>query len=129
MSDSKEDVKAQATDLVGAGSLPVESGPGETNDMKTQERETEIKPVAGEGGESELEKELIRELAAADNEIEAATQAKKEEENGKMTEMLKESDSDREEKVVKDAVKQITFYLSDSNLPYDKVRRAREKAA
>jgi hypothetical protein len=97
--------------------------------MKTQERANEVKPANGEEGESELERELMRELAAADNEIEAATQAKKEEENGKMTEMLKESDSDREEKVVKDAVKQITFYLSDSNLPYDKVRRAREKAA
>jgi hypothetical protein len=129
MSDTKEESKAQTSDNVGTGLLPIESGPGETNDMKTQERANEVKPANGEEGESELERELMRELAAADNEIEAATQAKKEEENGKMTEMLKESDSDREEKVVKDAVKQITFYLSDSNLPYDKVRRAREKAA
>lgn len=107
------------SEVVGSGSLPIESAPGETNDLKTQERDQTVKPANGRGGDSELEQELARELAAADAEIAAATQAKQEGEQAKMTEA---DDSESEEKVVKDAVKQISFYLSDSNLPYDRVR-------
>lgn len=121
MADNTNGAQAQNLENVGTGAIPVESGPGETNDMKTQERATELKPANGEGGESELERELKRELAAADEESAAGTPAKQEEASGKTTEALQETDSEREDKVVKDAVKQIAFYLSDSNLPYDKV--------
>lgn len=110
------EVKPEA---VGTGSLPVESAAGETNDVKTEERTTvEIK----EGGEDALEKELQEELAAHDKDIDTVTAKKEEAEETTATkqEQVEKTESQKEDAVIQEAVKQITFYLSDSNLPYDR---------
>lgn len=111
------EVKPEA---VGTGSLPVESAAGETKDVKTEERTTvEIK----EGGEDALEKELKEELEAHDKEIDSATAKKEDAEETTATkqEQVEKTESQKEDAVIQEAVKQITFYLSDSNLPYDRV--------
>merc|ERR1711939_1143801 len=88
----------------------------------------ETKPVAAAAAsaatESAPDMELEKEMKVTEGEIAQEASAAEEAKSGEAeAEVKKEeevSDGDKEEKIVQEAVKQITFYLSDSNLPYDK---------
>ncbi|KAK9900873.1 hypothetical protein P389DRAFT_208292 [Cystobasidium minutum MCA 4210] len=89
--------------------VPVESAANEVDDAKKLEGSVDVVPSAVKS-----EDNATNGTASTTGDATASASVVKTEEEPKL------SDSEREDQVVQDAVKQISFYFSDSNLPYDK---------
>lgn len=108
------DQQSTTTSVGGAAAAPsVESGPGETDHLKTQERQIDERPTS----RAEMDDKVKQENGITDADVKAEIAKQQEEEQqqpaaatsqvgAEQEETKPLSDGDKEEKVVQDAVKQ-----------------------